>query len=280
MISNFITNCYRTLFHSIYGIALVFSVITFQADAQIELSCKLPYARHLVYQPVIATVDIRDLSAQPVILGGPDQNARLYFEIRDFSGHEVRQLKPSDFSDFVIGGRQRSSKQINLSAYYDMRHTGIYSIKAKLDWKNNVFTSDKIHMEVCNGAVAAKCVTEDQKGRWMMHSLVMLHRKNGAVAYMRVEDDTHCYAVTELGPFLSLYQPRMAVDNEAAVHTLFQASPTKYVRVVFAADGKWLSQEGMDGQSGFPDMEIRTDGIVHVDGLDDDYDDTTWKEDF
>lgn len=259
---------------------LVLCAAVHRTYAQVEISCTLPHARYLVYQPVVATVSIRNLSARPIVLGGADQNARLYFEIRDYSGYVVQTLHSPDFSDFVIDGRSRTANKINITAYYDLRNSGIYSVHARLDWKDTTFKTEKIFFEVCNGSVMAKRITDDGTGRWLIHSLVMLHRRHGATAFMRIEDDTYCYTVTELGPFLSLFDPQMIIDDDATVHTLYQSTPTTYTRVVFSADGQWLATDPLERPAGNPEMQLLPSGAVHVDGLDDDYTDDTWNEDF
>ena len=257
----------RALALAVLSVAL----LPVRSGAQVEVSCRLRHGRVLQYEPVEATVVIRNNTAEPLRFRGSGANARLGFDIEQSPGVLVmptgERLVPAGFT-VAPGGT--ASADVNLLYAYQIRATGPYTVTARVDWNGRSHLSGRQFLDVLPGLEVARldAVVPGEGGGPRVFSLRTLTRDREERLFLRVEDERagQCYGVIDLGGAVRQFPPSLQVDGSGRVHVLHQAGPTRYLHSVFDARARAVNRQSYSGELADVRMSRTEGGDVVVDG--------------
>lgn len=220
--------------------------------AQVQITCQIDPTRVLPLEPLVATVRIENQSAFPIEVGEGDGGATFAFMVESTPGRAVNLIRDPDQPSFTVPARGRFEATYFLHDTYDVRQPRPYTVQARLIWRNQVFTSPRINLEVVPGLEIAKVSAvilgdEPEVSARRTYALRTLSRNQQEVLIARVDDpDRHlCYGVINLGRLVRSTPPVIRVDGEGRAHVLHRSSPYGYAYHVLGPNGRVVSQEGV-----------------------------------
>ncbi len=225
------------------------SLLPATVPAQIEVSCRAANGRVLLYEPIVVTVEIINHTMKPLRLLGSNANARLTFDVEQNPGDLIPfSGEPLIPGKVVIPPDKVFTHTIDLLTRYQIRNTGPYTVTARVEWKDKVFISAKVYIDVLPGlAIGQPLVTglSDDSGATRTYSLMTLNRDRGERLFLSIKDDQggKCYGVFDLGPVLRLYEPVMRVDGDGNIHVVHQCSAEQYVHNAMTPKGVVMRRE-------------------------------------
>lgn len=241
------------------------------AAAQLQVSCRLEPTRAVQYESVIATVRIQNNTGRIITLQDDTPGARLWMEIEKTPGRTMRQISPVVLGEtLTIEPRQSVTHQINISQVYDLRNTGPYTVRARIDWAGESFASGKIYLDVVPGLEMQRMVgpvAPDGTGR-RIYRLLSLNRERGEHLFLRIDDEAQgiCYGVMHLGRMVRIQNPMMQVDASNNINVLHQAGPGRYVHHVFTPNGDPVRRRAYTSEDPGVSLTESRDGRVIVEG--------------
>ena len=215
--------------------------------AQFNISSRLQHARVLQYEPVVATVVVKNLTGREVTVG-PGQELEVFFRIETRPGYYV---DPRDggvlLEPFTLAPRQERSVVVDLLRAYPLQFTGPYTIRVYLQFGETTLAGKKQYLDVLPGFQldSVKLLRGGELSDTVDGSLLMLDRGSREHLFLRFDDPggNVCLGVYDLGPVIQFDPPRIQLDGRGFVHVLHQSAPTRYTHSVHSDEGRPLSKK-------------------------------------
>ncbi len=241
------------------------------AAAQIELSCRLDHSRVVRHEPVVATVRIQNNTAQTLRVSDDPGDVRLRFMIERSPGRLAdRRDAPVIAEPRVIPPRRSETVRVVLSDAYDLRSTGPYTIRARMDWAGSSFASPAAYLDVVPGyevtRMAAAAAPDGDAYR--AYRILTLNRDRGEHVFLRIDDPSAgmSYGVIYLGRIVRQFRPQLETDDEFNVHVLHQTGPARFAHHTFTPRGRLVQRTFYSGEGAGVRFEVTPDGGVQVHG--------------
>jgi hypothetical protein len=239
--------------------------------AQVDISCRIKPVRAILYEPVIATVNIENMTGRPLVLSGPNANGRLRFDIEMTPGRTLPQTQFPLLEESVeIPVRESWSGSFILSDAYDMRQEGPYTVRARVDAAGEAFIAPRVFVDVVPGLeiMSLRSLAKAQGETLRLHRLMSVNRDRGEFLLLRIDDPEGgiCYAVQSLGRIIRARPPRLEVDGDFNVHILHQTSPERFYHHVFSPNGRLISRRNYSGDGSAIGLEQTPEGRLIVTG--------------
>lgn len=218
------------------------------AVAQVQLSVRLEPSRAVQHESVMAHIRIRNNTAREIVLGDSPSPGRLWLDVEQSPGRTMRQVTDRLIpSPLTIPPRQSVNHRINVTSAYDIRYTGPYTVRARVNWQGRSYVSGGAFLEIVPGMEIRELQTSlaaDGSGS-RSYRLLTLHRNRGDHLFLRVDDlDADiCYTVTHLGRLLRTQGPQMEIDGQHNVTILHQTAPSRFFYHVFSPNGEMLRRK-------------------------------------
>lgn len=228
------------------GLRIVAAGIVFftggHAFSQIELALTVEPVRALLYEPIRATVVIRNNTGGVLAFNAGQDSPRFSFEVER---NKNETFKPTDLSPLLFGLKLVPSgvttNAFDLTSLYTMQLRGLYKVRACLEWRNILFVSPAIELEMLKGFEIARVIAgvPGEQAAMRVYILEYLTRESGEHLYLRIEDDhsKKIYGVHKLGHIVRVRQPEMKIDEAGNVHVLFQSMSMVFVHAAFTPYG-------------------------------------------
>lgn len=217
------------------------------ADAQLDFQCRLVNSRVLQFESIPVEVTIINRSGERLVVGGPKATAFLAFDAENSPGALILPTdRPLLTNEVVARHAETVHFTIDLLPSYQIRETGPHSIVGRLEWRDKVFVTSKMYLDILPGLEIARITggAPGMGGTVRTYSLRTLNRDRTERAFLRITDETgRCYGVLDLGRIVRLYKPVLQVDEEGNLQVLHQNGPNSFVRHVVSFDGQVKSQE-------------------------------------
>jgi hypothetical protein len=250
------------------------ALLATSVGAQVDVQLRLDRERYLLYEPIIATVQVNNYSAQPFRLTDQESSPWLRVQVVRQDGQRVPQVGPG----FLGGSAQLDASQalaraVDLVAFYQIRGIGKYRANAmvRVAGIGGAFSSNQQTFEVTNGRqiwTKTVGVTEDGKVSLRTYSLMVMRMEPHDWLYARVEDSQAgvIYGVLHLGVLVLLGPPRVEVDKESNLHVLHQIAPRHYRYALITPKAVVVKQESYSDFDSRPTLTRLDDGRVRVVG--------------
>jgi hypothetical protein len=238
--------------------------------AQVDVSVTLSPSRAVLHEPVLATVEIRNNTGQPLVLRDDDAANRLWFDIESRPGRSVA-LRAGGLLDETVTVAPRGlwRSEMDLTRLYDLREAGPYTVRARLNAAGVGFVSGRVFLDVVPGfPLLSERAVASAEGEMRVYELRTLNRERGEHLFLRIDDvrRTTCYAVIHLGRLVRMREPQMLVDGAYHVNVLHQFGPGRFVHHRFRPDGTPVLKRVYTGEGAGVRMEFGPDGQVTVTG--------------
>lgn len=251
--------------------AVTAAAVAVPATAQIEVGCRIEQSRLVQYEPMRVTVRIQNNSGGPLHFTGADRNARLQFEIEQTPGRVLPMRQPPVLKEpFVIPPRGHATRDVILTDHYDLRSTGPYTIRARVDWEGRGFVSPKVFADMVPGFEIDRLIAAAPgAARSMRHyRLLTLNRDRGEHIFLRIDDEAEgiCYGVIHLGRVIRTRKPMLRVDGDFNIHVLYQSGPGRYAHNVFSPEGRRIQRKTYMDEEQQAELSDAGDGRIIVTG--------------
>lgn len=246
------------------------------ANAQVQVDVSMKRNLYVVYEPILVTVTITNLSGNPLTLSDSGHNKWFGFQVETMDG---RPIPPTDGSyenqPVELGPQQKVSRTINLTPLFPISEFGGYRVKATVYSvaTNRFFTSPGLNFEVTEGRVLWQKTVGVPDGapgagssRWIT---VLSHRlPESTQLYIRIEDKDAgiIYCTHQLGRFLTFGNPNILLDQQNQIHILQNAAPKAFIYSKIGLNGEVLDRKSYNEFSTRPALRRGSDGSVVVVG--------------
>jgi hypothetical protein len=245
------------------------------ARAQVNVRLDLERDRYVLYEPMVATVDVQNYSAVTLQLVDEEIAPWLRFEINRSNGERIGMVGPGFLAGAVtLVPGQVHAKSADLVAYYQIRAPGKYRVRAivKVGKLGGFFGSRETTIEVVPGrqVVSKLAGFKDESGKEGLRNYSVLEVRLGRQVwlYARVEDQNgdNIYGVLPLGEWVTFSTPTADADKDGNFHVLHQAQPRHFVHSIISPKGGVLRRESLSNYTSVPELKRLPDGVVKTVG--------------
>ena len=236
----------RSMRHARLVLLGVMVLSGFPASAQIGISLSLDRHRYLRYEPIYATVTVRNYAGNTLVFGLDKDSGRLWFQIEREDGRSVDPFRPdvNPASGLILGAGETKTLTLTLNTLYPLTDEGLYRVRVRISHPRlrHDYISDQVEIEIRDGIVIWKqrvgLPTSDpgQPIRYRDFQLLLFHADKGEVYCLRSRDDRCIYGVIRLGPRIAGVEPQCDVDAVSNVHVLFMIRPRLCAYRVYSPD--------------------------------------------
>lgn len=256
------------------ALALVFAAT--HAQAQLQVTLKIPRRLYMIYEPVIATISISNLTGRDVTL--TDEGAQKWFSFQIFTGDD-RPVPPRsatyELQPLTIPNGTTVKRSVNLVSLYPVTDFGLYRIRANIFFAelNRYFSSMPVSIEVSEGKVLWQQtvgVPEGQPGAggYRLYELLSFRQPKDNMLYVRVQDKEAgvIYATYPVGRLLVANEPQVQLDAQNQLHILQLVGPKVYAYSRVGLNGEWGGQTTYLAAKTRPRLTKLASGKVDVSG--------------
>lgn len=263
-------------FARLAAVLLGLFVIAPTLHAQIRVDLELRRSLYLRYEPVLAFVNITNLSGRDLELSDDGNHKWFGFQIETGEGRLVPPYDADYIIDpIVIGAGQTVRRAINLTPVYPLTEYGMYRVRATIYLRDagRYFSSAPLNIEITEGRLI-----------WQQRVGVPAHVRGGPGTrtisllahrlprtnqlYLRIQDEESglVYCTHQLGRMVAFGQPQIELDAENNAHIFQQVAPSQFLYSKIGLGGEILGRQQYTATERRPVLRKRDDGTVDVIG--------------
>ena len=245
-----------------------------QAQLQVGLEIKRKFL--LVYEPIVATVTVKNLAGRDVTLADSPTQSWFGFQITRGDGQIVPPLDPFyRLAPLTIPAGETIKRSIILNAIYPVHELGLYHVRAIIFFSatEKYYQSQLVNLELSEGKTIWQQTVGvpdgvEGAGSTRKLSLLSFRQYEYTVIYARVEDvdSGTVYATTALGRVIAGLEPDAQVDLQNNLHVLQVLGPKTYLYSRLGLNGELLSQENYYSVKERPILRRNASGAISVFG--------------
>jgi hypothetical protein len=237
----------RRLVSRVFILCLLLGGMSPAARAQFMTNVALDKPSYLTYEPADATVTISNKSGSDVVMGGPNGQAWLTFEVTDPNGNRVPPLRLRTDETIVFKAGATLQRTIRLSDYLPFSEYGSYGVTASVYHppSQQYYASNRVRVSVTD----VKPFWEQSygvplglpgAGQIRRYALCLLRDTEHTNLYVRILDDKTDIKLSTfcLGNCIMVADPQVTIDSANMLHILFMAKPQIYVHAIVNTQGR------------------------------------------
>ena len=246
-----------------------------QAVAQVRVDISLKRKLYVMYEPLIATVTINNLSGRPLLLENSDQNRWFGFNIETGDGRIIPPINPDyALAPAAVGPGEKLTRAVNLTPLFPLHDFGLYRVKAAVyvETFGRYFSSPPLSVEITDGKPIWQEVVgvPGVGGKPDLRTITLLSHKlsRSTRLYVRIEDRERgrVYATHQLGQFLTFGRPEVMLDVDNQIHILQNTLPKQFLYTHLGLAGEVLGQQAYREAGSRPTLVKKEGGAVQVKG--------------
>jgi len=200
---------------SIFALAaglLLLAGVAEQAAAQVRVDISFKRKLYVMYEPLIATVTINNLSGRPLLLENSDHHRWFGFNIETAEGRIVPPIH-ADYAlaPAAVGPGEKLTRAVNLTPLFPLHDFGLYRVKATVYVPSfdRYFSSPPLAVEITDGRPIWQEVVgvPGNRGKPELRTITLLAHKlsRSTRLYVRIEDreNGRVFATHQLGQGLA-----------------------------------------------------------------------------
>ena len=255
---------------------LLFFCLATAAQAQISVSVSIKQRFHLLYEPVIATVNLTNQTGREITLSDTAQYQWFGFRIM---AEGDRMIRPHDLhyhlAPITMQPGETVKRSVNLNQLYDMGEQGQFRIQASIyfDGLDKFFTSKPTFIDVSEGRVLWRKtagIPEGQPGAGQMRNFTLLSHQVGEsnMLYVRVDDqaESMVYCTFPIGRLLDNVAPQVEFDSSNNLYVLHLIGMRAYVLTKISPQGEFGGQVNYSAPKTRPTLRKIADGSLQIIG--------------
>ena len=234
------------------GVALVLGCLCGVRDARAQVEMEIRFSRHsyILYEPVIATVEITNVAGRDLEFEDVPGKQWFNVEITTLDGDLLPPTNPDyKLRPLTVPAGQTVSRKIDLTPLFPIREMGQQRVRA------NVYLAETKHFYYSNTAAFEMT---DGKLYWRQSvgvpgstdtrqlSLLTNQLPDKLLLYVRIRDEVGntVYTTQSLGKMiLGGRDPEEMLDRENNLHVLQEAQPGGFLYTEVGLDGSRLAQK-------------------------------------
>jgi len=246
-----------------------------QAAAQVRVDISFKRKLYVMYEPLIATVTINNLSGRPLLLDNSDHHRWFGFNIETGDGRIIPPIHPDyALKPAAVGPGEKLTRAVNLTPLFPLHEFGLYRIKATVyvETFGRYFSSPPLAVEITDGRPIWQEVVgvPGSDGKPVLRTITLLSHKlsRSTRLYVRIEDRErgHVYATHQLGQFLTFGRPEVMLDVDNQIHILQNTMPKQFLYTHLGLAGEVLGQQAYREAGSRPRLVKQAGGSVAVTG--------------
>ena len=255
--------------------ALLLAGAAEQAAAQVRVDISFKRKLYVMYEPLIATVTINNLSGRPLLLENSDHHRWFGFNIETAEGRIVPPINPDyALAPAAVGPGEKLTRSVNLTPLFPLHDFGLYRVKATVYVSSfgRYFSSPPLAVEITDGRPIWQEVVglPGGEGKPELRTITLLAHKlsRSTRLYVRIEDRERgrVYATHQLGQFLTFGRPEVMLDVDNQIHILQNTLPKQFLYTHLGLGGEVLGQQAYREAGSRPTLAKLEGGTVGVKG--------------
>jgi hypothetical protein len=255
---------------------LLFLCLATVAQAQITVTCSLKQRFHLLHEPIIATVNLTNLTGRDITLYDTPQYQWFGFRI---IGDEDRMVPPRSLNyhlpDVTVKAGETIKRSVNLNELYELGEPGTFRIQASIYFQglDKFFVSKPTHIDVSEGHVIWRKIAgipEGQPNAGQMRIFSLLSHQVGEsnMLYVRVEgqDDNLVYCTFPIGRLLDNVAPQVEFDSDNNLYIMHLIGMRAYVLTKISSSGEFGGQTNYSAPKTRPTLRRTAEGGLQIIG--------------
>jgi hypothetical protein len=246
-----------------------------QAAAQVRVDIGFKRKLYVMYEPIIATVTINNLSGRPLLLENSDHHRWFGFNIETGDGRIIPPINPDyALAPAAVGPGEKLTRAVNITPLFPLHEFGLYRVRASVfvGIFDRYFSSPPLAIEITDGRPIWQEVVgvPGESGTPELRTITLLSHKlsRSTRLYVRIEDRERgrVYATHQLGQFLTFGRPEVMLDVDNQIHILQNTLPKQFLYTHLGLDGQVLGQQAYREAGSRPRLLKKAGGAVGVTG--------------
>lgn len=247
------------------------------ANAQVRVDISFKRKLYVLYEPLIATVTINNLSGRPLLLQDVENHQWFGFNIESGDGRIVPPINANySLAPVAVGPGEKLTRAVNLTPLFPLHEFGLYRVKATVyaEAFGRYFSSPPLAVEITDGRPIWQEVVgvPGAGGKSELRTITLLAHKlsRSTRLYARIEDKENgrVYATHQLGQFLTFGRPEVMLDVNNEIHVLQNSAPKQFLYTHLGLQGEVLAQQSYveAGNRSRPTLAKQQGGSIAVVG--------------
>lgn len=215
-------------------------VVLAALPSEISVKLKMDYNVYVMGERIRGEIDVANSSTDSIDVGSKGSEDLLFVELFKSTGHEqIAKLSTRDFTAaFTLHSSEGQKLETFLGDHFAFDKPRRYLARAVLVHGSMRYESSFKAFDVVPGLKAggAMQMFSEKPGLKREFELVHWGREQVEHLFLKVNDvggNGMMWATADLGPYLSVTQPRISVLQSGEVITLHRATQDMFIRTVF-----------------------------------------------
>jgi hypothetical protein len=259
---------------TLLGVVLAAFLTPLRAQVLVDLSVRRSI--YVAYEPLLATVRIKNLSGNTLLLSDMEGKKWFGFQIETLDGRPIPPNDPNyEIPPMQVPNGQSIAREVNLTQLYPITDPGSYRIRATIHSPElGYFSSPPITVEITEGRllwqqrVGVPAAPGESGENTRTISLLSHRLADRTDLYLRIENKASgiVYCTHRLGDYISFGKPDVLLDSVNAIHVLQNSAPRTFIYSKVGLDGKILDRRSYKAPKDRPFLQRSPDGGVLVVG--------------
>ncbi len=245
------------------------------AHAQVKVDISFKRTLYMIYEPIICTVQIENLSGRMLDLSDTATDKWFGFQIETADGRPVPATNAEYRNEPVqVPAGQKLIRNINITPLYPLGEFGTYRVQASVfsSQLKKYFSSPKLNIEVTEGRLLWQQTVGVPPGAGTGESRtisILAHRlPRTSMLYLRMEDKDGgvVYCTTQLGRFVAFSNTDVQLDGTNHLHIIQNTAPRAFLYSHFDLNGKVVHQQAYQLEKTRPYLARSPDNAIIVVG--------------
>ena len=248
------------------------------AQAQLQVGMQIKRRLFVQYEPIVATVFIRNLSGRDIPL--MDQDNKQWFGFSIYEGGErplVAYNPDYQTEPIIIPAGETIQRKVVLNHMYPVNSLGSYRIKAQIYFAalDQYFESPPFTVEITTGrAISEQTVGVPEglpgAGELRRYTVMTFRRTDHNYIYVKVEnpDNGAVFCCQPIGRLITAVgaEPEIKLDRDNQLHILHLTGPKMFRHTMVSLNGELLGQETYMAAPMRPTLRVAKSGDMVVVG--------------
>lgn len=246
------------------------------ARAQITVTVSLKERFHIRHEPIVATVNVTNLTGREITLSDKPPYQWFGFRINTEGDRAVPpRVLQYDLPPLTLQAGETVKRSVDLHQLYDISEFGTYRVQANIYFAgmDRYFSSKPTHVEITEGRTIWRKtagVPDGQPGAGEMRVFSLLAHQRGEIntLYVRIEgkDDGSTYCTFPLGRLLDGVPPQAEFDSANNLYVLQLTGNRAYVLTKITPDGQFSGQTNYSAPKTRPTLRKTAEGSLQIIG--------------
>lgn len=253
-----------------FVVAALFVMGAATASAQVQVDIRFKRTLYMMYEPLICTVTIKNMSGRTLDLADTPRDKWFGFQIESTDGRPVAPMNTGYQNEPVqIEAGKTLTRAINLTPLFPFEF-GTYRVRAAIfsAQLGKYFSSPQLNVEITEGRKIFEETVGVPAGAGSGASrtfTLLVHRlPSSTMLYLRVQDRDagRIFCTTPLGRFVTYGSPDVLFDAANNAHILHNAAPKVFLHSQVDVNGKVTNQQAIQVDKTKPYLARKPDGAI------------------